>query len=171
MLNSEELKDLVEKVCKKIENEIDRENRSGSLINYLNTINCSELLGKHLPYSRDAKILVFGNSEISEDEMKRIAIENGISPKTLEFELDYKKNKHYDFSKLKNNTNYSDIIFGQLAHKGINIEGYSSAIAMMEHEPECYPNVIRSGGDLKISRNSFRLAIVKTQAYKDLLGY
>ena len=173
MLNSEELRDLIEKVCSKISKELEAENRAGNLMDYLNRLDCSDLLRNHLPYAKGAKILVIGSSEIKEDEMKNIAIENGINPKLIEFELDYKKNKHFDFSKLKNNTGYSDVIFGPLAHKGVNIGDNSSAVAMMENDPGSYPNVVRATANnaLKISRSSFRAAIVKTQAYKDLLGY
>lgn len=173
MLNSEELKDLIKKVCDKVSKEIDVANRVGDLTDYLRKIDCSDLLRNHMPYSKGAKILVIGKSEISEEEMKRIAIESGINPKNMEFELDYKKNKHFDYSKLKNNTGYSDVIFGPVAHKGVNIGDNSSAITLLENDPESYPNVVRADANssLKITRNSFRIAITKTQAYKDLLGY
>jgi len=173
VLNSEELKDLVESSSSRISKEIERNNRLGCLTDYLYKIGCADLLKKHQSYVRGAKILVFGASEISEDIMRKIAKENGIDPKTLEFETDYRKNKHYDFSLLKNNTNYSDTIFGPIAHKGVNIGNNSSALAMIENDPAAYPNLIRTSvnNDLKITRNSFREAIVKTQAYKDFIGY
>ena len=173
MLNTEELKELVERVNNKIVSELQIANRSGSLVEYLRSIDCSEMYVSNQIYSKDAKILVFGASEIEESEMKNIAKEFGIKPSALEFETDYKKNKHFDFSKLKDNPGYSDVIFGPIAHKGKNIGDNSSAIAMMENNPNHFPNIIRacSSNELKITRNSFRNAIQKTRIYMDIIGF
>lgn len=87
--------------------------------------------------------------------------------------MDYKKNKRYQFSKLKNNVNYSDILFGPNAHKAMDIGKNSSAIGMFEKHPELYPKKIEIkayGGSLKITTTSFRNALMETQAFKDLYG-
>ena len=167
------MKELVERVNNKIVSELQIANRSGSLVEYLRSIDCSEMYVSNQIYSKDAKILVFGASEIEESEMKNIAKEFGIKPSALEFETDYKKNKHFDFSKLKDNPGYSDVIFGPIAHKGKNIGDNSSAIAMMENNPNHFPNIIRacSSNELKITRNSFRNAIQKTRIYMDIIGF
>ena len=117
---------------------------------------------------RRAKILVIGSTNVELDVLKKCAKNLGIDPIHIEWHLDYKKNKSFDFSELKYNINYSDIIFGPLAHKSKGIDGYSSAIAMMQEDPSNYPKIIRAiaNKELKISKQSFAAALKNTQFYQ-----
>lgn len=160
---------LEEKVLTKIRSELSIANRSNNLQTYLKKIDCNDLLGNYNQYydSRNAKILVIGASQITQKDMEVIAKRNGINPKRLEFHLDYTENKHFDIGNLRNNYNYSDVIIGPIAHKIVGTEGYSSAIAMIEHNSSEFPklNKATDGNQLKITKTSFERCIKNTQLY------
>lgn len=66
--------------------------------------------------------------------------------------------------------NYSDIIVGPTPHKAKGIGGYSSAISMMEHNPEEYPKLVKAETTtrkLKLTVASFEAALRQTQQYLD----
>ena len=163
---------LINSVIQKVKRELTNAIRNQNLNQYLSSIDCSEFQVSGYAFSRDAKILVFGASELSEDEMYRIAKEWGIRPSQLELRIDYKKNKHFNFDLLRDNSTYSDIIFGPNAHKSKGIGDYSSAISLIEHEPEHYPRLVKAtnSGSLKITKASFINALRSTRLYACLLG-
>ena len=109
---------------------------------------------------------------ISIDDMRRIAKKNGLNPQLLEFHLDYDRLTNFDFNQFRNNPNYSDIIFGPNPHKVRGIEGYSSAISMMQQEADQFPKLIiaETSNELKITKTSFTKAIKNTQIYLDIFG-
>ena len=117
---------------------------------------------------RRAKILVIGASSVEIDVLKKCAKNLHIDPSRIEWHLDYKKNKNFDFTELKYNTNYSDVIFGPTAHKSKGCDGYSSALALMENESYNYPKVTRAiaNSELKITKQSFDAALRSTEFYK-----
>lgn len=174
-LDTFELESLYQKICDKIKKELEIRNRVGELRPYLCSIHCEELEEKYNTFynTRTAKILVFAGTEVKADTLKGIAKKNGINPNLLELHLDYEKNKHFDFSKLKNNPNYSDVIFGPIAHKCVGLDEHSSVIAMFEKSPEEYPKVIRACANetLKLTKNSFEKALKNTQRYLDRYSY
>ena len=162
-LNVTELETLYFRICNKIKQQLEEANRNNSVSSLLNLFGLDDLIiNYNTSYNtRKAKILIFGDSMISKDDMKKIAKDHGIRPDRLEFRIDFNKNKHYDFSNLRFNCNYSDIIFGPNAHKSIGIQGYSSAIAMMEANSKEYPKITKALGneELKITKTSFAKAI------------
>lgn len=170
-LTMTEFEDLYFRVCNKIREELEEANRNNTISKVLNLFGCENLLiNYNTSYNlRSAKILVFGDSQISEDMMKKIVKDHGIRPDRVELRTDYSKNKHYDFSLLKYNSNYSDIIFGPNAHKAVGIDGYSSAIAMMEQNPKEFPKIIKAigNGELKLTKTSFTKALKDTQLYQN----
>ena len=174
-LNSIELASLIEKVVSRITKEIEIANRNDDINSYLSSIRCEDLVERYNTYydSRNAKILVVAGTEVNADDLRMTAKKNGINPNLLELRLDYNKNKHYDFSKLKNNSQYSDIIFGPVSHKVTRLGDYSNIIEMFNQNPEEYPKVIKAstGNDLKLTKTSFTDALKKTQRYQELYSY
>lgn len=166
-LSAEALRELTIKVVDKIKKELTVQNGLGCLNEYLANIHCSELIANYntaiIP--RDAKIAVFGDTRVDTKFLNAIAKDLGINPTKIEYHLDYDKNKRFDFSKFKNSSVYSDIIFGPSAHKAVGIGDNSSPIAMMENDNEHYPKIIRAEAtdSLKITKTSFRKALSNTQ--------
>ena len=116
---------------------------------------------------RDAKILVLGALSCSKDDLLKKAKSLGIRKGQIEFGPDYVKMHNFNYEKLRNNSAYSDILVGPVPHKGKGIDSYSSFIAMVESNPEEFPNIIKldSSNELKITKNTFEKALVKTKLY------
>ncbi len=84
--------------------------------------------------------------------------------------LDYEKNKRFDFELLRNNMNYSDVIFELISHKCINIRDNSSTIALITSNPEEYPKLLiaMDSHGLKLTKQSFKKCLENTQYYKKM---
>ena len=169
VLTVEELSTLEKNVIQRIINKIRVSNRIGELNNYLKRIECDDLV---MPYntafSSNAKIIVIGSSMLNPTEMFAIAKKLGINPSHLELHLDYEKNKHFNFEMLRNNLNYSDIIFGPISHKCVGIRDYSSAISLITDNPDEYPKLITATDShgLKLTKKSFEESLKNTQYYR-----
>ena len=174
-LGYNELSKIEEQVLKNIKIGLYRANTCDELENYLEQIGYSDVIAAHqTSYLKNAKVLIFGDSRTNVDELIKGAKELGLDPKLLEFRLDYKKNKHFDFRVLKNNQTYSDVMLGPNAHKSMGIGNNTSAIEMFNEHPELYPNKVdiqTESGQLKITKSSFMNALMKTQMYKDIFTY
>ena len=118
-------------------------------------------------YDRDAKILVLGALSCNKNDLLKKAKCLGIRKDQIEFGPDYMQLHNFNYEKLRNNSAYSDILVGPVPHKGKGIDGYSSFIAMVESNPEEFPNIIKldSSNELKITKNTFEKALVKTKLY------
>lgn len=118
-------------------------------------------------YDRDAKILVLGALSCNKNALLKKAKCLGIRKDQIEFGPDYMQLHNFNYEKLRNNSAYSDILVGPVPHKGKGIDGYSSFIAMVESNPEEFPNIIKldSSNELKITKNTFEKALVKTKLY------
>lgn len=165
-----ELTLILEKVYQKLVKEITE-------ASYENKIN--EVLKKYelqdeieYPYYdiKNSKILIIGDSLVNKNDLINIARKYGIKENRIEFELDYNKLTNYNFGKLKNSINYSDVLVGPIPHKVEGIEGYSSFLAMTDAMPEEYPKIIRleSSNELKITRQSFINGLLNSRLYNDL---
>ena len=165
VLSVEALREIALRVMEKIQKELEIQNSLGCLDNYLTSIHCSEFVANYntsfIP--REAKIAVFGCSKLSVNNLELVTKKAGINPSRIEF--------HLDFSRFKDSFIYSDIIFGPSSHKSVGIDGYSSAIAMMENESEHFPKITRAiaNDELKITKSSFEKALVSTQLYMSLV--
>lgn len=173
VLSVEALREITLRVMEKIQKELEIQNSLGCLDNYLTSIHCSEFVANYntsfIP--REAKIAVFGCSKLSVNNLELVAKKAGINPSRIEFHMDYEKNKRFNFSRFKDSFIYSDIIFGPSSHKSVGIDGYSSAIAMMENESEHFPKITRAiaNDELKITKSSFEKALLSTQLYMSLV--
>lgn len=107
------------------------------------------------------KILIIGSSCINQNQIIAIAKKYGMDAKHLEIVTDYKKISHFNFKKLKNSDKYCAVIYGPCPHKCKGCVGYSSPLAMIENEQDCFPYLIRSiaNGVLKITKSSFSCAL------------
>lgn len=161
-LGYEELKDLILDVNTIIRDNIETNNRVGTLEDYLKKIGVyDELYGydelvTSYPYG---KILVIGDSRVRQKHFIGILKSLGIEESRVEFVLNYDEVKKYRFERLKN-SEYRVIIAGPMPH---SIEGkgdYSSILERIKDDEE-YPRVVelRSSNELKITKENFRSAL------------
>ena len=104
------LLEIQEKIFQKILREVTEAYYENKLNEVLNKYGLKDEI--EYPYYdiNNSKILIVGNSMINKDKLVVIAKKYGINEKFLEFELDYNRLHNYDFSKLKNSINYSDVL-------------------------------------------------------------
>lgn len=114
---------------------------------------------------RPGKILVLGASCVSQNDLKGIAKSLGISSDQIDFELDFHIGKQINVQKYRYSSEYSDILVGPICHKNKGIEDNNCLITEIENNRDIYPNLTRItefDGSLKISKTSFRNALLKT---------
>ena len=135
-------------------------NRTGKLEDWMQLMQLDYLVETAPAYStyKNGKIVVIGESKINECVMQGIAKKLGIDSKRLEFCLGYDEAKTADYKKLQYQPQYSLVLFGAMPHSCVGKGNFSSVIARMEQSVG-FPPVIRIGGDLKITRSSFRMAL------------
>lgn len=92
--------------------------------------------------------------------------ELGFTPDQFDFIPHY--DNRFDFSSLRFSDKYSDVLLGAMDHKKVGIGDNNSALSMFENHPDEYPNAIAcrtKTGELKITKESLRNALMQTQAY------
>ncbi len=161
-----ELEDLHKAVSERIGDELlpalSRVNRTGELGELLRLLGMGDLVGNDgSAHVVPTKVVVIGESVVSEDKLRSIAKRHGISGKDIEFALGYERAKRYPFSKLRGSLTYRAVLVGPMPHSTAGRGDASSAIAEMENHPETYPPVIRmhDANGLKITNNSFAQAL------------
>lgn len=175
-INSDLLIELIAEASHRLHSEIIIASKRGNLENYLTSIGMSDLISifskttlfEPLP---NAKIIMFGDSQISEVEIYGIAKSFNIPKDKLELHLGYEEAKSYDFRKLQYNPNYKLILIGPVPHSVEGKGSYSSIITVMESE-EGYPKVIRmnNGHGLKITKSGFK-SVIEEQIRIGYLSY
>jgi uncharacterized FAD-dependent dehydrogenase len=153
-LGFEELEELIEEIQEKIKRDIFLYNRTDELDDYLEKIGFLEK--EEREYERDAKVLIVGDSQVSKNNILKLAKKYKIDPDYIEFELGYDKKKHFNLVKLEYNTNYRCILFGPIPHSTGGKGDYSSIIAKMEYQKDKYPPVYRleNHNELKITKSN-----------------
>lgn len=111
------------------------------------------------------KILVYGSLAGNVNEYKMVARKLGINEDRIVFENDYTKLTNYDVARLRNSTQYSDIIIGPNPHSQKGIDGYSSFAAMVRENPSEFPRCIeaKSNNKFKITKSNFRESLLETR--------
>ena len=174
ILNYEQYGELEKKVLLRVKKEMLSANKAGQLDKYLRLIRCDDLLKPYNTiYTKQAKVCVIGRSTISIDVMTGIAKDLGMDPDRFEFLIDYKKLPNINIGFLRNNTNYSDVIWGPTPHSMEGKEGYSSALGMILDNSAEFPKLIvaRDSRCFKINRKTFEQALRQTQYYqKEILS-
>ena len=167
-LSVDELSDLCDAMMDRMNCEllpaIAKANREDTLDELLTLLGMRDLLD----YGTDSyenqflgKIVVLGASEVSVDRLRGIVRKSGLDPNRFEFQLDYKKLKHYDFGKIRGAKGYIAILAGPMPHSTPGAMEASSFISRVEKNPDDYPILIKlqTGNDLKITNNSFKNAL------------
>lgn len=164
------LLEIQEKIYQKVLKEITEAYYENRLNEVLNKYGLQDEIEYQYYDRNNSKILVVGNSMVSKDKLVAIAKKYGINEKFLEFKLDYNRLHNYNFAKLENSMNYSDVLVGPLPHKVSGIDEFSSFLAMTDANPENYPKIIRLQGsnELKITKESFLKGLQNTRLYNDL---
>ena len=109
------LLEIQEKIYQKVLREVTEAHYENRINEVLNKYGMQDDI-EYLYYNRNnSKILVVGNSMISKDKLIIIAKRYGINEKFLKFELDYNRLHNYNFKKLENSMNYSDVLVGPTA--------------------------------------------------------
>ena len=116
-----------------------------------------------------SKILVLGDLACDKNILLGKAKSLGIEKNQIEFGPDYSKMTNFDFSKLRNSMEYSDVLVGPIPHKGKNIGDFSSFLAMAENLKSEFPKIIRleDSNGLKVTKSSFSKGIQETRLYNE----
>ena len=165
MLNHIELIELEDSLASELLSVLSKCNRSGELDNLLNAL---VSFGFSNPYKsaaynaehdtfKDGKIVVVGDSEIKEEQLKGIAKALNIDKNRFEFVLGYGDAKKYNYSKLRYNSSYRVVMFGPVPHSTPGKGSFASTISNIE-QSDGYPKVVRltSNNQLKITKTNFR---------------
>ena len=165
-----ELTLILEKVYQKLVKEITEASYENKIDEVLKKYDLQDEIEYSYYDIKNSKILIIGDSLVDKNDLINIARKYGIKENRIEFELDYNKLTNYNFGKLRNSMNYSDVLVGPIPHKVGGIEGYSSFLAMTDDMPEEYPKIIRleSSNELKITRQSFINGLLNSRLYNDL---
>lgn len=165
LLNTEQLFNLEQAFLEEINNKstqiLSKLNRRGQLETFLELADLMDLLPKKDSLTnKDGKIVVTGKSEVSETVLLAIAKNLGFDKERFELCLDYEKAEKFNYKKMQYSFNYSLIMVGPMGHSGPQKGKYGSIISSLEQE-EGYPPVIRIGSnDLKITKSSFKTALI-----------
>lgn len=159
MLDVYELDYLEKEITDRLSGALTLLNRTDRLGELLELLGMEEFLETEPEFERfvaTGKIVIIGGSKANIDQLIGVAKGFGIDKSRLEFCLDYKDAKSFDFKKTQWNPNYLLIMVGPIPHSTKSKGDSSSAIAMME-AADGYPPVIRLGkNDLKITKSDFR---------------
>ena len=170
-LDYKELELLIEEVTQKVREEIITANRCGTLEEILNKYNYVEEQEKWYAYPNTSKMIVIGSIEVKEKEVLGCLKAVGIDKNRVVFYTDYDKLTNMNFSFLRNNFNYSDILVCAMPHKIGGIGDNTSFISMIEKNPKEFPTLIKitdESGNLKYSSSAFKKALAKTNMYKEI---
>ena len=172
VLNSDELFDLIESIKDKIEKEIIRANRTGTISEILNKYNFEVEEDYAYCEPRIAKVLVIGQSSTTVDALKSVLKKYNIDKDRFEFVLEYKDAKNFPMNTLRFNSKYCDIFAGPIPHKTNGMGDCSSILAEIQNNQSEYPKLTKlmSSGELKITKNSFEDALLKSQLMKNFIN-
>ena len=166
-MNNASLAEILERIYAKLTKEVTEAYYNDEVEKVLEKYELADEIEYNYYDSNRSKILVLGGSVVSKDDLLGKAKKMGIRKEQIEFGPDYTRMHNYDYSQLRNNFNYSDILIGPIPHKGKNIEGYSSFLAMAKSNPADFPKIITLEGSnkLKITITSFENGIKQTRLY------
>lgn len=170
-LDYKELELLIEEVSQKVREDIIIANRSGNLEEILKKYDYVEEQEKWYSYPNTSKMIVIGSIEVKEKEVLGCMKAVGIDKNRVEFYTDYEKLTNMNFSFLRNNFNYSDILVCAMPHKISGIGEYASLISMIESNPKEFPTLTKitdESGNLKFSNSAFKKALIKTNMFKEI---
>lgn len=162
------------RVFAKVSNELDIAIKEDELQAFLDKYGLVIEEEERLPINtRLAKILVFGQLAGSKKDYQMTAKKFGINPDNVVF-LDYDETKRFSAERLRNSTQYSDIIYGPAPHKCADMGDTSSLLEEIRKNPMEYPRLIEAksntvGTNLKISTSTFKDCLAKTFYYESMI--
>jgi hypothetical protein len=171
-LDYKEIELLIEELTQKIREEIIFANRTGNLEKILEKYDYNTTEHRcwyYYPYA--SKIIVIGDILAKQKDVEKCLKELGINKNQVDLYSDYEKITNTNFSFLKNNFGYSDILVCAMPHKINGIGNNESFISMVENNIEEYPPLIKivdESGNLKYSNSAFKKALYKTNLYKEI---
>ena len=169
-MNNISLAEILESIYAKISKEVVNAYNENKLDELLEKYGLQDEVEYNYYDSNSSKILILGDLATNKNELLGKAKSLGINKEQIEFGPDYVRMHNFDYEKLRNNFTYSDVMVGPIPHKGKNIKGYSSFLAMAKAMPSEFPKIIQleSSNELKITKHSFEHGIKQTRLYADL---
>lgn len=118
------------------------------------------------------KVLVIGASRIDKTQMYTIAEEYLIDRDHLVIVDDYKRITRYDFDKLVNSEQFSDMLIACVPHKTKGLHGDFAIIEHVRNHADQYPHhiVVRAGNTIKLTASSFSKALSQTVYYGRMIA-
>ena len=168
-MSNASLSEILERVYAKVAKEISEAYYDDSVDKILKKYGLQDEIEYNYYDSNNSKILVLGDLAVNKNDLVGKAKRLGISKDQIEFGPDYVRMHNYNYEQLRNNFTYSDVLVGPIPHKGKNIDGYSSFLAMAKDNPSEFPKIIQleSANELKITMHSFEEGIKQTRLYCD----
>ena len=162
---------LMEQMINKLKREVLVANMNNQIENIIRKYGYTQDNNSYFYYNtRNAKIIVIGHINRNVQEVEKCLKDIGIDKNSVEFYSDYTKLKKINFSFLKNNANYSDILVCAMPHKMSGIDGYNSFVSMVENNQDEFPTLTRIG-NMRYSNTAFKKALLKTNFYQNMLSY
>ena len=161
--------DQIQEVIEKFTEMLTIANRQGRVSEILEKFNINTQQYAACEY-KIAKVLVVGYSQVNIADLKRVVRNFKLDDDRFEFVLEENAIKSYPMNSLKNNYKYSDIFVGPMPHKTTGMGDCSSIIANIKNHPSEYPKLteLRDANQLKISKQSFGIAIANSELLKNL---
>lgn len=164
-ISADELLDIMAVASNRIHRELKSAYTTGHLQEYLKKIDMADLYPEEKSSSwqdsmPDGKVIIFGDSSISEREIYASLKSVGISKERIELHLGYEALKKFSFSKLQYNAGYRLILVGPMPHTNTDKAEFTSPISMME-KTDGYPKILRlsSNGQLKITKSNLKINV------------
>lgn len=164
-ITNEDLLDIITEASYRLHSELKKAYKSGDLEIFLASIGMADLYPHEeetLLYDTnpDGKILIFGDTQIKENQIFGCLKELGINRERVELHLGYEKAKRYNFKNLQYNPNVRLLLFGPVPHSGDGKLDKASIIKQLESD-DGYPKVIRLKDDhgLKLTKTSLKRAV------------
>lgn len=160
--SGEDIEDLLEDLYEKIKEKVFLANRMDELDELLEKWGFPEytIAQEKIEHYTSGKIVVIGASAISDEAMKSIIKENGISSDRLEY-CGYRQAQKFNYGKLRYSSTYSVVLFGATPHSATGKGDANSIISHLE-KSKGYPPIRRltAGWELKITKSNFKSTIV-----------
>lgn len=163
MLSVEQIMEIEEVLIQNAEEILCDMNRQGTIDSFLKITGLDYLLEKeegnaYIP-DKSGKIVMIGDSKISNQVIWGIFKGMGISPDRVILHTDYHKVQKLNYHDMQYNDNYALILFGPVGHSARDKGEYNSIISALEQE-DGYPPVLRLGTTkLKILKTGLKHAL------------
>lgn len=160
-ITTDELLDIIAEASLKLHQSIRNAYNQGNLTNFLMSIGMEDLIPEKEDQLYDTdpegKIIIFGDSQVKENDIFGCLKELGLPKDRVELRLGYKEAVKYPFEKLQYNYNYRLILFGPVPHSTKGKDDSSSIITSLESK-DGYTKILRltDGHKLKLTKSNLK---------------